>query len=58
MRLAWGVVGLLLILWFLGIALQIAGSLIHFVLLAALVILIINLLTSSGRSNVATGRNQ
>jgi 4-hydroxybenzoate polyprenyltransferase len=46
-----GVAGVLLILWFVGVAMQLAGSLIHFVLLAALIILIIDLLSGDRRMN-------
>ena len=47
MRLAWGIVAVLLIFWLLGIGLHVAGSLIHLLLLVAFVVLIIDLL--SGR---------
>ena len=47
MRLAWGIVGLLLVLWVLGIALHVAGSLIHLLLVIAALILIVDML--SGR---------
>lgn len=48
MRMAWGIVALLLILWLLGFSLHIAGSLIHLVLVVALVVLVVDLI--SGRS--------
>jgi hypothetical protein len=48
MRIAWGIVALLLILWLLGFSLHIAGSLIHLVLVVALVVLVVDLI--SGRS--------
>ena len=51
MRLAWGIVGLLVVLWLLGIALHVAGSLIHLLLVVALVVLMIDFL--SGRRSVA-----
>jgi len=47
MRLAWGLVGLLLVLWVLGLALHVAGSLIHLLLVFAAVVLVIDML--SGR---------
>jgi hypothetical protein len=51
MRLAWGIVAFLLVLWVLGLALHVAGSLIHLLLVIAAVILIIDVL--SGRRTVA-----
>ena len=48
MRIAWGIVALLLIMWLLGFSLHIAGSLIHLVLVVALVVLVVDLI--SGRS--------
>ncbi len=47
MRIAWAIVALLLIMWLLGFSLHIAGSLIHLVLVVALVVLVVDLL--SGR---------
>jgi hypothetical protein len=46
MRLAWGIVAVLLIFWLLGIGLHVAGSLIHLLLLVAFVVLIIDLLSN------------
>ena len=43
----WTIVAVLLILWLLGFSLHIAGSLIHLLLVIALVIVVINLI--SGR---------
>ena len=43
----WGVVALFLILWLLGFSLSIGGSLIHLLLVVALVVVVINLV--SGR---------
>lgn len=40
----WTVLVILLVLWLLGWSLQIAGSLIHLLLLAALLVLLANLL--------------
>jgi len=45
----WTIFVVLLILWLLGFSLHVAGSLIHLLLVVALVILVINLL--SGRRN-------
>jgi hypothetical protein len=44
----WAVFVIVLILWLLGFSLHIAGSLIHILLVVALIILVINLV--SGRS--------
>jgi uncharacterized protein DUF5670 len=44
----WTVLVILLILWLLGFSLHIAGSLIHLLLVVALIVLVVNLLT--GRS--------
>ena len=43
----WSIVAVLLILWLLGFSLHIAGSLVHILLVVALVVIVINLL--SGR---------
>jgi uncharacterized protein DUF5670 len=50
MRLAWGIVTILIILWLLGFALHVAGSLIHLLLVVAIAVLIIDLV--SGRRRV------
>lgn len=50
MRLAWAIVAVLLILWLLGFGLHIAGSLIHLLLVVALIVLVVDLL--SGRRTV------
>jgi Family of unknown function (DUF5670) len=47
MRLAWGIVAILIVLWLLGIAFHIAGSLIHLLLLIAVIVFIVDLV--SGR---------
>lgn len=44
MRIAWAFVAVLLVLWLLGVGFHIAGSLIHLLLLVALVVFIIDLL--------------
>ena len=44
MRLAWALIAILLVFWILGIGLHVAGSLIHLLLLVALVVFIIDLL--------------
>ena len=41
----WTIVAILLILWLLGFSFHIAGSLIHILLVVALVVFIINMLT-------------
>ena len=43
----WSIVAVLLILWLLGFSFHIAGSLVHILLVVALVVIVINLL--SGR---------
>ncbi|MGA3010018.1 MAG: lmo0937 family membrane protein [Terracidiphilus sp.] len=43
----WGIFVILLILWLLGFSFHIAGSLIHLLLVVALIVLVINLI--SGR---------
>lgn len=50
MRIAWAIVAVLMILWLLGVALHIAGSLIHLLLLVAVVVLIIDLLGGRRRA--------
>jgi len=40
----WTVFAILLILWLLGFSLHVAGSLIHLLLVAALIVLIVNLI--------------
>jgi hypothetical protein len=42
----WTIVAVFLILWLLGFSFSIGGSLIHLLLVAAVVVLIINLLSS------------
>jgi len=46
----WTVFAILLILWLLGFSLHVAGSLIHLLLVAALIVLIVNLI--AGRRTV------
>ena len=46
----WTIFVILLVLWLLGFSLHIAGSLIHLVLVVALVVLVINLV--SGRRQI------
>ncbi len=45
----WTIVAILLILWLLGFSFHIAGSLVHLLLVVAVVVIVINLLT--GRRN-------
>jgi Family of unknown function (DUF5670) len=46
----WTIFVILLILWILGFSLHVAGSLIHLLLVIALIVLVVNLVT--GRSTV------
>ena len=46
----WTIVAILLILWLLGFSFHVAGSLVHLLLIVALVVVVINLL--SGRRAV------
>ena len=50
MRIAWVIVAVLMILWLLGVGLHIAGSLIHLLLLVAVVVLIIDLIGGRRRA--------
>ena len=45
MNLIWGVVGILLVLWLLGFSIHIGGSLIHLLLVLALIGIVYNLFT-------------
>jgi len=47
----WTIFAVLLILWLLGFAMSIGGSLIHLLLVVALIVLVINLVT--GRRGLA-----
>ncbi len=44
MRLAWMIVAILMVLWLVGFGLHVAGSLIHLLLVVAVVVLLIDLL--------------
>ncbi len=44
MRLAWAIVVVLMVLWLLGFGLHVAGSLIHLLLVIAVIVLIVDLL--------------
>jgi hypothetical protein len=46
--LIWGVIVVLFVLWVLGFAIHIGGSLIHILLVIALVLLVFNLITGRG----------
>ena len=46
----WTIFVILLVLWLLGFSFHIAGSLIHLLLVIALVVLVFNLLTGSRRN--------
>jgi hypothetical protein len=50
MRLAWMIVAVLMVLWLVGFGLHVAGSLIHLLLLVAVVVLIIDLLGGRRRT--------
>jgi hypothetical protein len=41
----WGLIALLLVFWLIGFAVDIAGGLIHLLLVVALVVLVFNLVT-------------
>lgn len=43
--LVWGIIGILFVLWLLGFVLHFGGSLIHLVLVIAVILIIVNLLT-------------
>lgn len=43
--LVWGIIGVLFVLWLLGFALHFGGSLIHLVLVIAVILIVVNLLT-------------
>jgi uncharacterized membrane protein len=47
MNMLWAIVAILLIMWLLGFSFHIAGSLVHILLVIALVVIVFNLL--SGR---------
>ena len=46
--LVWGIIVVLFVLWLLGFAIHIGGSLIHLLLVIALVLLVFNLVTGRG----------
>jgi hypothetical protein len=47
--LLWGIVVLLVVLWLIGLVANIAGGLIHILLVIALVVIVYNLLTTRRR---------
>lgn len=51
-RILWGVVVLLVVLWLLGFALHVAGSLIHILLVVALLVLVYNLVIGRRRTTL------
>ncbi|MGA3088375.1 MAG: lmo0937 family membrane protein [Terriglobales bacterium] len=51
MRLAWGIVAILVIMWLLGLTLHVAGSLIHLLLVVALIVFVVDLV--GGRRTAA-----
>ena len=46
----WTIFVILLVLWLLGFSLHVAGSLIHLLLVIALIVLVVNLVTGRRRS--------
>ncbi|CAH0345381.1 lmo0937 family membrane protein [Bacillus sp. CECT 9360] len=48
----WTVIGALLLFWVLGLVLDIAGGIIHFLLIIAVVVLVIKLVKGRGRNKV------
>jgi len=50
--LLWTIIVVLFVLWLIGFAVHFAGSLIHILLVAALVLLVINLLTGRRATTV------
>jgi hypothetical protein len=48
----WGIVVLLLLLWLGGFAFNVAGGLIHLLLVVALIVAVYNLVVSRGRTAV------
>jgi Family of unknown function (DUF5670) len=49
-RMLWGLIVILVVLWLLGFSLSIGGSLIHALLIIALIVLLFNLI--SGRRSI------
>ncbi len=52
MSLLWVVVVVLVILWILGVSVNVGGGLIHLLIVLALIALIYNLFVGRGRSNI------
>lgn len=46
----WTIIGIILLLWILGVLFEIAGGLVHLLLVVALVVFIINMIRGRGRS--------
>ena len=46
--LIWGIIVVLFVLWLLGFAIHIGGSLIHLLIVVAVILLIFNLITGRG----------
>ena len=44
----WTIVVVLFVLWLLGFALHVGGSLIHLILVIAVILIVVNLITGSG----------
>jgi hypothetical protein len=47
-NLLWTIIVILFVLWLLGFAFHVAGSLIHIVLVIAVILLLVNILTGRG----------
>ncbi|MBP3952843.1 lmo0937 family membrane protein [Bacillus suaedae] len=46
----WTIIGIIILLWILGVLFEIAGGLVHLLLVVALVVFIINMIRGRGRS--------
>lgn len=46
----WTIIGIILLLWILGVLFEIAGGLVHLLLVVALVVFIVNMIRGRGRS--------
>ncbi|RWR13133.1 lmo0937 family membrane protein [Siminovitchia fortis] len=46
----WTIIGILLVLWILGLVAKVGGALIHILLVAAVIIFIINLVTGRNKT--------
>ncbi|WP_155890157.1 lmo0937 family membrane protein [Peribacillus kribbensis] len=48
----WAIIGILLLLWVLGLVFKIAGGLVHILLIVAVVVFIIKMISGRGRNRV------